>query len=378
MSRLNEKERTLLALRFFENKSGAETAALLGIQEWAAHKRATRALEKLRKYFFKHGVTSTAATLGETISTNSVQAAPVLLAKTTTAVALAKGATASLSTLTLIKGALKIMAWTKAKTAIVVGATVILATGTTTIVIKRTIQARMDDPSIADSFFDSRNLWRAPSNVIVLRQTHFTDNAGAMMEIRTRPGGKQEDRMLGRNQSVGQIFEAAYGLPDTETRIIIPEDLPRKNYDYLITLPVSQEEQLKALQAEIKTKLGLVAHFAAIETNVLLLKSIIPGVTGLKLHSASPNAGVTAKAGQIYALGQSTRYLTTMVEYALKLPIIDQTGLVGKRFDYVLDEQLFEGTRDGTKVKDFLRNQLGLELVPTNMPIEMLVVEKAR
>ena len=129
MSRLNEKERTLLALRFYENKSGAETAALLGIQEWAAHKRATRALEKLRKYFFKHGVTSTAATLGETISANSVQAAPALLAKTATAVALAKGATASLSTLTLIQEALKMMARQKIKTTITIGAVVIMTGG---------------------------------------------------------------------------------------------------------------------------------------------------------------------------------------------------------------------------------------------------------
>jgi len=40
------------------------------------------------------------------------------------------------STLTLIKGALKIMAWTKAKTAIVVGASVLLAAGTTTLTVK--------------------------------------------------------------------------------------------------------------------------------------------------------------------------------------------------------------------------------------------------
>jgi RNA polymerase sigma factor (sigma-70 family) len=43
MTRLNEKDRTLLALRYFENKTGAETAALLGIQEWAVHKRTARA-----------------------------------------------------------------------------------------------------------------------------------------------------------------------------------------------------------------------------------------------------------------------------------------------------------------------------------------------
>jgi len=60
----------------------------------------------------------------------------VALAKAATAAAITKGAAASGSTLTLIKGALKIMAWTKAKTAIIVGASVLLAAGTTTVTIK--------------------------------------------------------------------------------------------------------------------------------------------------------------------------------------------------------------------------------------------------
>ncbi len=135
MSRLAERDRTLLALRFYENKSGAEAAALLGIREETARKRTNRALEKLRKFFAKRGVDSTTAMIAGTISANSVQAAPVALAKTVTAVAIAKGAAASGSTLTLIKGALKIMAWTKMKTAIVVGAVVLLAAGTVTTLV---------------------------------------------------------------------------------------------------------------------------------------------------------------------------------------------------------------------------------------------------
>src|ERR1041384_942264 len=51
-------------------------------------------------------------------------------------VAIAKGAAASGTTLILIKGALKIMAWTKAKTAVVVGVTILLTAGTT-IIVKR-------------------------------------------------------------------------------------------------------------------------------------------------------------------------------------------------------------------------------------------------
>jgi RNA polymerase sigma factor (sigma-70 family) len=146
MARLSEKERTLVALRFFEKKSGAETAALLGIQESAAHKRATRALEKLRNFFAKHGVSSTGAIIAGAISANSIQAAPVALAKSVTIVALTKGAAASTSTLTLIKGALKIMAWTKMKTATVAGAALLLATGTTMLTVKAVHAIRAASP----------------------------------------------------------------------------------------------------------------------------------------------------------------------------------------------------------------------------------------
>ncbi len=130
MAQLAERDRTLLALRFYENKTGPETAALLGIREAAAHKRTARALEKLRKFFGKCGVNSTAQIIAGAISANSVHAAPVVLAKSVTAAALAKGAAASTSTLTLVKGALKIMAWTKVKTAIVVGVVLFLVTST--------------------------------------------------------------------------------------------------------------------------------------------------------------------------------------------------------------------------------------------------------
>jgi RNA polymerase sigma factor (sigma-70 family) len=136
LARLGQKDHDALVLRFFENKSLGEVGAAIGASEDTARMRVNRALEKLRRFFTKRGVSSTTETIAGTISANSVQAAPVALAKTVTAVALAKGAAASASTLTLIKGALKIMAWTKAKTVVVAGAILILAAGTTTVVIK--------------------------------------------------------------------------------------------------------------------------------------------------------------------------------------------------------------------------------------------------
>jgi RNA polymerase sigma factor (sigma-70 family) len=135
MGQLGEKERAAVVLRFFGDNSFAAVGAASGVSENAAKKRVSHALEKLHRYFSRRGVSSTTAIIAGAISANSVHAAPAALAKSVTAAAVAKGAAASGSTLTLIKGALKIMAWTKAKTAVVVGVAAILAVGTPTIVI---------------------------------------------------------------------------------------------------------------------------------------------------------------------------------------------------------------------------------------------------
>ena len=141
MGKLAERDRALLVLRFYENKSGPEAAALLGIREDAAHKRVARAIEKLRKVFAQRGVALSGAAIAGAVSANSVQAAPVALVKTISVVAVAKGAAATTSTLTLVKGALKIMAWAKAKMGIAIGVGILLAAVTTAITVKENQKA---------------------------------------------------------------------------------------------------------------------------------------------------------------------------------------------------------------------------------------------
>ena len=157
MGKLGGKERDAVALRFFEGKSFSEIATTIGATENAAKKRVSHALEKLRGYFSRRGVNSTAETISETISAHSVHAAPIGLAKTISAVAITKGAVVSTSTLTLIKGALKIMAWTKMKAAAVVGVAVIFTAGTTTLVIHHEHQQRASDPMLMAGFSKSTN-----------------------------------------------------------------------------------------------------------------------------------------------------------------------------------------------------------------------------
>jgi RNA polymerase sigma factor (sigma-70 family) len=135
MGRLGENDRNALALRFFEGKSFQEIGAVFGVSENAARKRTNHALEKLRAYFSQGGVTSTTETIAGAISANAVQAAPVALAKSVTAVAIVKGSIAAASTLTLVKGTIKVMTYAKLKVAIAVSAVILLAGGAATVAL---------------------------------------------------------------------------------------------------------------------------------------------------------------------------------------------------------------------------------------------------
>jgi len=166
MAKLGGKDRDVVLLRYFENKTFAEVGAAFGTNEDAARKRIARAVEKLRNYFSKRGVTLTAAVFAGVVSANSIQAAPVALAKSVTAVAIAKGAAVSGSTLTIIKGALKLMAWTKAKMTIVATVGLILATSVSVVVEKASlVQGKTESEWIKSIVYfgddNQTKLWRS-------------------------------------------------------------------------------------------------------------------------------------------------------------------------------------------------------------------------
>jgi RNA polymerase sigma factor (sigma-70 family) len=79
METLDEPDRAAILLRFFENKSLREVGQSLGTSDDAAQKRVSRAVERLREYFSKHGVAIGASGLVVLISANAVQSAPLTL-----------------------------------------------------------------------------------------------------------------------------------------------------------------------------------------------------------------------------------------------------------------------------------------------------------
>jgi len=147
MGQLGQSEQNALVLRFFEGRSFKEVAAALGATEAATKMRVNRALEKLRTFFAKRGRTLSVVAIAGALSAHSVQAAPAGLATSVTAAAV-KGAVISSSTLTLIETTLKFMAWTKLKTAVVVGAIALLVAGTATVTLQQ-LKAKASSLSFA-------------------------------------------------------------------------------------------------------------------------------------------------------------------------------------------------------------------------------------
>src|SRR5213083_550514 len=109
LGELSESDRDALLLRYFERKSAREIAQTLGTSEDAAQKRVSRAIERLREFFAKRGITVGASGLVAVISANAVQAAPAGLVVTISSAAVASMAAGGTITF------LKLMTMTKLK-----------------------------------------------------------------------------------------------------------------------------------------------------------------------------------------------------------------------------------------------------------------------
>jgi uncharacterized protein (TIGR03435 family) len=372
MGRLGQKDREALILRYFKEKKLDEVAAALQVSEVAAQRRVHRAVEKLRKFFARRGVVLPAAALTTALTANSIHAAPAGLAGAISTVAAAKGAAAGGSTLTLIKGALKLMAWTKLKTAAVVGLAALLTAGTTTFTVRAVRHSR---DAALESYFtrlDGDYLETAPP-MVLLRPSRYASLGSYCAFGRDIVQGK----VVCRGSAFSLMLVKAYGFGPEQT--IMPPNPPQGQFDLLLTVPDHARE---ALRAEIKKQFGLVAHVETREQDVLVLKCINPRAPGLKI---SPSDRVTSNwqpdrvKFTAYKMSAPGGYdVVHVLGEALNLPVIDETGLTNAYdIDFPLNPQL-QGDALKQEALRTLAEQLGLQLIPDHRPIEMLVVEKVK
>ena len=98
MDSLDEKDRTAILLRFFENKSLQEVGAALGTSDDAAQKRVSRAVDQLREFFSKRKVAVAGTALVALLSANAVQATPAALVSTVATAAVVASSAISTTT----------------------------------------------------------------------------------------------------------------------------------------------------------------------------------------------------------------------------------------------------------------------------------------
>ena len=377
MFRLRKKDRDAVVLRFFKDKNLREVAAALQVTEAAAQRRVLRAVEKLRKIFASRGVTLSTALIAGALVANSVSAAPVGMAKTISVIALTKGAAAGGSSLALVKGALKLMAWTKVKTAVVIGVGILLAAGTTTVMVEKAIPstpAAMYEAIFAHPSSQSLNHLESAPPTLIFRPTQFPQKMGSGFWT---PTGKS----VAVNFPLDTLFGIAYGI--SPVYVVFPDDFNwgKTNYDILITLPAHQNE---ALQEELKRQFGLTAHQKTREAQVLLLEIADPAK--LAAHETKGGGYRNFQAGAWPTRKQvfQDAGLAVVAEYVeVGKPVLDRTGSK-KHYDFTFQWSEQKWPTIGAEMAAAESNwagqlaQVGLELVPANLPAKMLVVEKAQ
>jgi uncharacterized protein (TIGR03435 family) len=376
LGQLGERDRNALVLRFFENKNLREVGLALGASEDAAKMRVNRALEKLRKFFSKRGAIFSAAVITGAISANSVHAAPIGLAQTISATAVTQGAAVSTSTLTLAKGALKLMAWSKMQTSLAAAGILLLAVSAT-VVTTEVVHTRSTDAWCekiwAHPNSASMDALKAAPPILKIRPTRYANQSSGIWT----PDG----RSMYVNANIPSLFSYAYNV--APARIIFPGALPEGGYDYLNSLPADQRQSV--FQAELKRQFGLVAHKETRDTDVLLLKVVDPE----KLQRYLTKGGVYARYGTGNNDVQKRIYRNVPLsdlcyepEGYFKKPVLDETGM-GQHYDFDVhwtERHWFSDDERWASIQSALTDQLaafGLELVPATVPLEMLVVEKS-
>ena len=154
--------------------------------------------------------------------------------------------------------------------------------------------------------------------VVVLRPSKYAKQGDwIIVSTNLGPAGK----IMRRGAGFPEILETAYGF--SPEQMILPANLPRGNFDLLLTVPDNSREQLRA---EIKKQFGVTAHPETRDMNVLVLKAFDPHASGLKV-SAGGGPNIWTGNGSLKLQGYTMADFTHVIGQFYSQPIIDETGL---------------------------------------------------
>jgi len=254
----------------------------------------------------------------------------------------------------------------------VAGVAVLLAAGTTAISVKK-----------FDAYERYRDSWLRPRlNSAMVDQsfpqvrilpTRFPDQ-------QTLSENNQATKWAGFNQPISTIMGVAYQWSPARVIYSVPE--PPGRYDFIASLPSGSYE---ALQHELKKQFDLIGQLETRNTDVLILKLRTPNAPGLKPPVAGGNNDWWSQDGRYVCDDRPVSTdappfvgLQRFLELYSKMPVVDETGLTNHFSINLTWNERGPGDPNHDALKHALLDQLGIELVPANVPLEMLVVEKAK
>jgi RNA polymerase sigma factor (sigma-70 family) len=313
---LTEPERDAVLLRYFQRQSARDMAQTLGISDEAAQKRVSRAVERLREFFAKRGVTVGASGLAVIVSANAVQAAPVGLALTiSTAAALTATTLATTATVT----ATKALAMTALQKTIVIATITGLAgigiyEARQASQLREQVQTLQQRQGLLTEQIKQLSTERdgVTNQLAALHASHerLKGNSNELLKLRA-----QVNRLLRRNQELAEFASAQTNETNevsiSEAEYAIPESWENAGQD--------------SATAAIRTALWAMAHKDA--AKLLQVLSLPPEiVVNQEMFQGTPTRLKGARISEAKYIGHDQDECLFMVQVIEESERIDESG----------------------------------------------------
>jgi RNA polymerase sigma factor (sigma-70 family) len=295
MSKLGREDRDALAMKYFQGRKIGEIAAVLNISEAAAQKRVHRAVEKLRAWFARRGVSSpSSADLGALLAANATRPAPTALTAKAAAGAGTGGTSAggagagAQASSGAWKALVMHMAWTKTQLAIasIAGAALVATVGVTAVKLfstpsrSRMVQVGPPPPTPAETAASlaqfnaiyqlkpGENIKRVmppwvPGRLVFYQTRVDRGQVDAIPQgpdsfiLRQAADGELSDRsLLFGPPDVSRVVESVVGLIGSD--VDLPEDLANKPLpgDWVVRDGATREQKAAEVAKAIRAAAG--------------------------------------------------------------------------------------------------------------------------
>lgn len=176
-------------------------------------------------------------------------------------------------------------------------------------------------------------------------------------------------RYQGKGVALQSLIATAYRVSDE--RVVGSAPLDRR-YDVVVSIPPSRRELLPPLlQSALQAAFGISTRREMREADVYALRKI-PGTEPKIPRAAGGGGRASYIGGVIVAVNLEIQGLVDTLQNMLGTPVVNETALQGI---YDWDIQYDEG--NPSSLIQAVRDQLGLELIKTKLPVEFLVVEES-